>query len=79
MNTKITAVAAILLASVSGAFASEAFDVDIYRPAVNQASEAYAQAPSARQVQVQRRHSAQQHNVTVSEDKAYTGHGSQID
>lgn len=80
MNTKIIAAATILLASVSGAFASEAFDVDINRPAVNQtqASEAYAQAPSARQIQAQRHQSAQQ-NTTVSDDKAYTGHGSQID
>lgn len=78
MNTKITAVAAILLASVSGAFASEAFDVDINRPVVNQGYEAYAQAPSASQVQVERRQSAQSAN-TASQDKAYTDHGSQVD
>ena len=73
MNTKIIAAAAILLASASGAFASEAFDVDINRPAVSQsqASQAYAQAPSARQ--------SAQHNVIVSEDKAYTDHGSPVD
>lgn len=74
MNTKITIASAILLASVSGAFASEAFDVDINRPVVNQGYQAYAQAPQAYSVQAERR----QH-VTVSEDKAYTGHGSQID
>jgi hypothetical protein len=79
MNTKITIAAAILLASVSGAFASESFDVDIYRPAVSQGSEAYAQAPTVRQVQAERRHAAQRQNNTVSDDKAYTGHGSQID
>jgi hypothetical protein len=78
MNTKITAVAAILLASVSGAFASEAFDVDINRPVVNQGYQAYAQAPSAGQVQFERRQSAQQ-NTNTSQDKAYTDHGSQID
>ena len=78
MNTKITIASAILLASVSGAFASEAFDVDINRPAVNQGYQAYAQAPQAYTAQAERRQSAQR-NVAVSEDKAYTDHGSQID
>jgi hypothetical protein len=79
MNTKITIAAAILLASISGAFASEAFDVDIYRPAVSQGSEAYAQSPTARQVQAERRQAAQPQTTTAPDDKAYTGHGSQID
>jgi hypothetical protein len=78
MNTKITAVAAILLASVSGAFASESFDVDINRPVANQGYQTYAQAPQAYTAQVERRQSAQR-NAAVSEDKAYTDHGSQID
>lgn len=77
MNTKITIASAILLASVSGAFASEAFDVDINRPAVNQGYQAYAQAPQAYTAQAERRQSAQRN--TVSEDKAYTDHGSQVD
>ena len=77
MNTKITIASAILLASVSGAFASEAFDVDINRPVVNQGYQAYAQAPQAYTAQVDRR--SAQRNATVSEDKAYTDHGSQID
>jgi hypothetical protein len=81
MNTKITIAAAIVLASVSGAFASEAFDVDINRPVVTQTQgyESYAQAPSARQVQAERRQSVHTRANTSSDDKAYTGHGSQID
>jgi hypothetical protein len=79
MNTKIIAAAAILLASVSGAFASESFDVDINRPAVSQGYQAYAQAPTARQVQAERRQANQQQTNTASDDKAYTGHGSQVD
>ena len=81
MNTKITIASAILLASVSGAFASEAFDVDIYRPAVaqTQSYEAYAQAPNARQVRVERRHAVEQNVAAPQQDKAYTDHGSQID
>jgi len=77
MNTKITIASALLLASVSGAFASEAFDVDINRPAVSQGYQAYAQAPQAYTVQAQRHQSAQRN--TVAEDKSYTDHGSQID
>lgn len=81
MNTKITIAAAMLLASVSGAFASEAFDVDIYRPAVaqTQSYEAYAQAPRAQRVQAQHRHAVQQNVIAPRQDKAYTDHGSQID
>jgi hypothetical protein len=77
MNTKITIASALLLASVSGAFASEAFDVDVNRPVVNQGYQAYAQAPQAYTAQTERRQSAQ--NANTQQDKAYTDHGSQID
>jgi len=81
MNTKITIASAMLLASVSGALASEPFDVDIYRPAVSQTQsyEAYAQAPRAQRVQVERRQAVQSNAAVTAEDKSYWDHGSQID
>jgi hypothetical protein len=81
MNTKITiASAAILLASVSGAFASEAFDVDIYRPAMAQSQgyEAYAQAPRGHQAQAERSQATQQDANSLAAQNSYWGHGSEI-
>lgn len=74
-QTKMTVVAAILLSSVSGAFASESFDVNIYRPAVSQGQQAYAQAPRA---QI-KRHKTPQPGATISaQEKAFFDRASQV-
>lgn len=85
-KTKITVVAAILLSSVSGAFASEAFDVDINRPAVTQSRDAYAHAPAharapayAPRAQVERQTTPQVANATTTQQKPFFDHGMQID